>query len=71
MTRQECIRLNLAVINDPAIGHILEKHAFELTRCRTCDSPEFVHDEGCALAEEVETLAGKSSKELGPLVYFS
>lgn len=86
LTHQEAVRLNLAQIHDHAVSSILERHAFELTRCPECLEAEFVHEEGCSLAERVEELcsmiqnAPKARQlgvrtglpwELGPLVYRS
>lgn len=86
LTHQEAIRLNLAQIQDHAVSTILERHAFELTRCPECLESEFVHEDDCALAERVEEISamiGSAAKaaelglradapwELGPMVYRS
>ena len=79
LTRQEAIRLGLAVIHDRGIGLILERHAPDLTVCPECRLDEFVHAEGCKLAARVEEISdwfetstynrGSRPHELGPLVY--
>lgn len=79
LTRQEAVRLNLAEIQDAAVGHILERHAYDLTVCPTCEQAGFVHANGCELAAEVEELAPKvigktpsvGADLLGPLIYLT
>ena len=57
LTTQEAIRLNLADIADRGVGVILRRNSPGLTRCPTCQADEFVHEDGCELAERVEDLA--------------
>ena len=70
LTEQEVIRLNLANIKDCAVGYILERHAFSLTQCTECLEHEFVHEDGCSLAEKIEDLAQEDNPDLGPLIYY-
>jgi hypothetical protein len=52
--RQEAIRLGIAIIRDPGLSHILERHAPNVTVCPACNVDDFTHQEGCKLAERVE-----------------
>ena len=79
-TKQEAIRLGLAIIRDPGLRLILERHALYLTVCTTCRVDDFTHVEGCALAARVEEVwewfeddnrkEEQRPPELGPLVYW-
>jgi len=63
--RQEAIRLSVAVARDTGLGLILERHAFDLTWCPDCEQDEFVHADGCTLAERVEELCAWLKNPVG------
>lgn len=69
LTRQEYLRLSIAIIRDHAVGTIIERHVPGLDECPECLGEEFGHERFCTLAETIEESWDKTAQELGPLIY--